>query len=62
MLTISIELLTSFSLSDLCDVITCMCELITVLILIIDFKRKKTEPRPQKPTQSLSVHRFSTRR
>ena len=62
MITISIELLSSFSLSDICDVITVLCEIITLLILIIGNKRKKTEYGPQKPTQSLSVHRFSDKR
>lgn len=62
MLTISIELMTSFSFSDVCNLITCICDLITVSILIIDFKRKKTEYRRTKPTQSLSVHRFSNKR
>ena len=62
MITISIELLSSFSLSDICDVIIALCEIITLLILIIRNKRKKTEYGPQKPTQSLSVHRFSDKR
>lgn len=62
MITIYIELLTSFSISNVCIVFTCICDIITVVLLIIDFKRKKTESRPQKPTQSLSVHRFSCKR
>ena len=49
MITISIELLSSFSLSDLCNLIIAFCEIITLLILIIGNKRKKVETLPSKP-------------
>ena len=61
MITISIELLSSFSLSDICDVITVLCEIITLLILIIGNKRKKVE-KPHTQNRPLSVHRFSDKR
>ncbi len=61
MITISIELLTSFSLSNVCIVLTCMCDIITVVLLIIDFKRKSAV-RSTKSNQRLSVHRFSNKR
>ena len=61
MITISIELLSSFSLSDICDVITVLCEIITLLILIIGYKRKSAV-RSTKSNQRLSVHRFSNMR
>ena len=61
MITISIELLSSFSLSDICDVITVFCEIITLLILIIGNKRKKVDS-PDMQNRPLSVHRFSDKR
>jgi hypothetical protein len=61
MITISIELLSSFSLSDICDVITVLCEIITLLILIIRNKRKKVDT-PDMQNRPLSVHRFSNMR
>jgi hypothetical protein len=61
MITISIELLSSFSLSDICDVITVFCEIITLLILIIRNKRKSAVSSYQ-DNQRLSVHRFSKKR
>ena len=62
MMIISMELLCSFSIELLCCIITCFCDVITVVLLIIDFKRKKTESRTSNPTQSLSVHRKSHKR
>ena len=61
MITISIELLTSFSISNVCIVFTCICDIITVVFLIIDFKRKSAV-RSTKSNQRLSVHRFSNKR
>ena len=61
MITISIELLSSFSLSDICDIITVLCEIIILLILIIRNKRKKVE-KPHTQNRPLSVHRFSKKR
>ena len=61
MITISIELLSSFSLSDICDVIIALCDIITLLILIIRNKRKKVE-KPHTQNRPLSVHRFSDKR
>ena len=61
MITISIELLSSFSLSDICDVIVAVCDIITLLILIIGYKRKKVE-KPHTQNRPLSVHRFSDKR
>ena len=62
MTTISIELLTSFSLELTLGVITCLCDVITVVILIIEFKRKNAAHSSHKTTQRLSVHRFSNKR
>ena len=61
MITITIELLSSFSLSDICDIITVLCEIITLLILIIGNKRKKVDS-PDMQNRPLSVHRFSKKR
>ena len=61
MITISIELLTSFSISNVCIVLTCICDIITVVYLMIDFKRKSAA-RSTKSKQRLSVHRFSFKR
>ncbi len=61
MITISIELLSSFSLSDICDVIVAVCDIITLLILIIGYKRKSAVSSYQ-DNQRLSVHRFSKKR
>ena len=61
MITISIELLSSFSLSDICDVIVAVCDIITLLILIIGYKRKSAVSTSQ-DNQRLSVHRFSKKR
>ncbi len=61
MITITIELLSSFSLSDICDVITVLCEIITLLILIIGNKRKKVDT-PNMQNRPLSVRRFSKKR
>ena len=61
MITISIELLSSFSLSDIWDVIVAVCDIITLLILIIRNKRKKVDT-PDMQNRPLSVHRFSDKR
>ena len=61
MITISIELLSSFSLSDICDIIVAVCDIITLLILIIGYKRKSAVSSYQ-DNQRLSVHRFSKKR
>ena len=61
MITIFIELLSSFSLSDICDVIVAVCDIITLLILIIRNKRKKVDT-PDMQNRPLSVHRFSNMR
>ncbi len=61
MITISVELLSSFSLSDICDLIIAVCDIITLLILIIGYKRKSAVT-TTKSNQRLSVHRFSDKR
>jgi hypothetical protein len=55
MITISIELLSSFSLSDICDVITAFCEIITLLILIIRNKKKALYDPPNPISAYLST-------
>jgi hypothetical protein len=61
MITISIELLSSFSLDTLFQFISTFCDVLTVFILIIDYKRKKVVTLP-KQNRPLSVHRFSKKR
>ena len=61
MITISIELLSSFSLDTFFQFISTFCDVLTVFILIIDYKRKSAV-RSTKSTQRLSIRRFSKKR
>lgn len=60
--TITIELLTSFSYDQFINTITCICDVLTVVILIIELKRKNAAKRSSQTAQRLSVHRFSKKR